>query len=250
MFGSVDAGLDLFVGLVVLPAESAVDTGEVGFGFGQGALSGLGHGAGFFGGPDVGDPEAAFGTGFGVGDGEVAQSASVAGALVGWQVLFAAGDVLHRSQGLVAGVGAEPVEEAGAGTQRDDEPQAGPVGLAEVLDVSERGVGHDEQPGREQRGQVVHGLAQAGQLGGVAGVRAHIQRHAGVVAGGQHPDLALDLAGGVPAPADQVGGMNIRRKALRYWAAVRAPNVGLVDTGTRKPAESTYKLRGFSPSST
>ena len=93
----------------------------------------------------------------------------------------------------MADVGEETVEESGGGPEWDDEPQAGSVGLTQVLDVTQRGVSHDEQAGWQQCGQVVHGLAQAGQLGRVAWVGAHIQRHAGVVAGGQYPDLALHL---------------------------------------------------------
>jgi putative transposase len=50
--------------------------------------------------------------------------------------------------------------------------------------------------------------------------------------------------------ADRVGARNIRHRAIRDWATVRTPIVGLVDTGPRKPAESTYKLPGFSPCST
>jgi IS605 OrfB family transposase len=52
------------------------------------------------------------------------------------------------------------------------------------------------------------------------------------------------------APADQVGAINIRDRAIRDWAFVGKPIVGHVDAGPRNPAECTYKLPGFSPSST
>jgi putative transposase len=54
---------------------------------------------------------------------------------------------------------------------------------------------------------------------------------------------------GFAAPADQVGAMNIRHRAIRNRAEVGRPIVGGVDAGPRNPAEPTGKLRGFSPSS-
>jgi putative transposase len=49
---------------------------------------------------------------------------------------------------------------------------------------------------------------------------------------------------GFSLPADHNAAINIKTRA-----SFRTPIVGLADTGTRKPVESTYKLRGFSPSS-
>jgi len=50
--------------------------------------------------------------------------------------------------------------------------------------------------------------------------------------------------------ADRVGARNIRHRAIRDWATVRTPIVGLDDAGPRNPAESTYKLLVFRLSST
>ncbi|HMB05557.1 MAG TPA: transposase [Isosphaeraceae bacterium] len=47
---------------------------------------------------------------------------------------------------------------------------------------------------------------------------------------------------GFSLPADHNGAINIKTRA-----SFRVPIVGLADAGTRKPVESTYKLRGFSP---
>jgi putative transposase len=49
---------------------------------------------------------------------------------------------------------------------------------------------------------------------------------------------------GFSLPADHNAALNIKTRA-----SFRMPIVGLVDVGPRKPAESTDKLRGFSPGS-
>src|SRR4029077_5880445 len=60
--------VDLLAGLVVTPAETVADASERFLGPGQGAVAGLGDGAGLLGGPDVGDAQPVGGAGVGVID--------------------------------------------------------------------------------------------------------------------------------------------------------------------------------------
>ena len=76
-----DARVDLAAGLVVAPAEAALDARERVLGLGQRALAGGGDLALLFGGVDVGDAQRERLAGLGVGDRPVAQRAAVARAL-------------------------------------------------------------------------------------------------------------------------------------------------------------------------
>jgi putative transposase len=46
---------------------------------------------------------------------------------------------------------------------------------------------------------------------------------------------------GFSLPADHNGALNIRLRAIQYWASVRKPIVGVVDPGPRNPGETTGK---------
>jgi hypothetical protein len=122
-------------------------------------------------------------SGVGVGDLERAQRAPVAGPAGGWQVPLAPGAVVEPVQAVVADLGQEPLGEPAGVPQGNHEPQARPVGRAQVLDVAQRRVGAHQQAGWQQLRQPFQRRPDAGQLGGIAGVgRTYNGSPAGLVA--------------------------------------------------------------------
>src|SRR5664280_1369836 len=83
-----DFGGDLLEGLVVAATEAVADSGQVGFGLGQGPFPGVADGAGFFAGPDVGDSQVVAAAGLGVGGGVGGEQPTPAGPVLRWQGLL------------------------------------------------------------------------------------------------------------------------------------------------------------------
>jgi hypothetical protein len=121
---------------------------------------------------------------------EGAQPAAVAGPPRRFKVPLPRGEVVESVQALVADLVKEPLGESSVGPQRDHEPQPGPLGRAQVLDVAQYRVGAYQQPWRQQLPEPVQGSADAGQLGGSTRVGGHVQGDPLGGGGLQHPDLA------------------------------------------------------------
>ena len=84
---------------------------------------------------------------------------------------------------------------------------SGSISGAQVTDVPQGRVGADHHARRHESGQSFERLGDARQLGGIAGVRPHIQRHSLGIHGLQDTHLASDSAIGAPALAHQTGGL-------------------------------------------
>jgi hypothetical protein len=152
---------------------------------------------------DVGDAEAALLTGLGVGDLERAQDAAVAGPLVRRQPPLALGGVAQWAQGVLADLFLEALAKACHCPQRADEAKPGSVGLAEWLEVAERGVGDHEQARGQQLAQALEAAADHLKLGRRPRSWAQVERHPLRARRLQRADLAGDAAIGRPALVDQ-----------------------------------------------